>query len=180
MPSNPQQNHPGMESNGSIASDVPTMTGAGCTMAAIAIVGEDRRGGIAGVRGGRGSRATSCLAPAFGRPGVVSGLWGSTMLRGSFFDSAMTDHVAPRKIAENSFVVTLTFRACDFSTCSIGCLRPVSNYRRDVLPHVRFSGGPANSDLGRAEAAEARPSVSWGSAVFVRGACLASSHASKS
>jgi hypothetical protein len=182
MPSNPQQSDLGMESNASIALDVATMTGAGCTMAAAehvvepgwaetpakfscaagasargsrfvsaldgasgapagfgrgwrigevatfggntggrcdemtgllvltgdggVIVGGDRRGGTAGVRDGRGIRAISCLAPSFWRPGVVSGLWGSALRTVSFFGSAMTGHVAPRKIAENSFVVT--------------------------------------------------------------------------
>ena len=191
MPSNPQQNHLGMESNASIALDVATMAdycrpqsrfrcrmvmravsffgpgwtetpakfsdaagasageskfavvpasdktgvapagfGRGCRTGEAAtfggntggrcdemmgtvltgdggvIVGGDRRGGMAGVRDGRGIRAVSCFAPSFWRPGVVSGLWGSAMRTVSFFGSAMTDHVAPRKIAENSFVVT--------------------------------------------------------------------------
>ncbi len=162
MPSNPQQNHLGMESNASIAPDVATMTGAGCTVAAAGrviggcvffvftagagvgdgfgkacrtgeaatfggntggrcdemmgvpvltgdvgvIVGADRRGGMAGVRDGRRIRAASCFAPSFWRPCVVSGLWGSAMRTVSFFGSSMTDHVAPRKIAENSFIVT--------------------------------------------------------------------------
>ena len=68
--------------------------------------GGDRRGGMAGVRDGRGIRAKSCFAPSSWRPCVVSGLWGSAMGTVSFFGSAMTDHVAPGKIAENSFIVT--------------------------------------------------------------------------
>jgi hypothetical protein len=68
--------------------------------------GGDRRGGMAGVRDGRRIRAVSCLASSFWRLGVVSGLWGSEMRTISFFGSAMRDHVAPRKIAENSFIVT--------------------------------------------------------------------------
>ena len=70
------------------------------------IVGGDRRDGMAGVRDGRRIGAVSCLASSFWKPGVVAGLWGSAMRTVSFFGSAMTDHVAPRKIAENSFVVT--------------------------------------------------------------------------
>jgi hypothetical protein len=136
MPSNPQQNDLGMESNALIVIDGSTMTGAGCTTVAAgravglgwtktpagfgrgcrigdvatfggtAIVGGDRRDGTADVRDGRGIRAISCFAPSFWRTGVVSGLWGSAMRTVSFFGSAMTNHVAPRKMAKNSFIVT--------------------------------------------------------------------------
>ena len=132
MPSNPQQNDLGMESNALIGFDVATMTGAGCTAVAAglgwtempagfgrgcrigdaatlggtAIVGGDRCGGMVDVRDDRGIRAISCFAPSFWRPGVVSGLGGSAMRTGSFFGSAMTDHVATRKMAKNSFIVT--------------------------------------------------------------------------
>jgi hypothetical protein len=77
--------------------------------------GGDRPGEMAGVRDGRAIGAKSCFAPSFWRPGVISGLWGSSLRTVSFFGSAMTDHVAPRKIAENSFIVTLTFRELIFS-----------------------------------------------------------------
>jgi hypothetical protein len=59
-----------------------------------------------GVREGRGILAISTLALSCGRPGVVSGLWGRALGTVSFFGSAMTNHVAPGKISENSFVVT--------------------------------------------------------------------------
>jgi hypothetical protein len=145
-PSNPQQKDLGMKSNALIPLDVATMTGAGCTTSAAglswtetpaglgsgcaigdaatfggtAMVGGDRRGGeTAGIREGRGIRAISCFAPSLWRPGTVSGLGGSALLTGSFFGSAMADHVAPRKISENSLVVTLTFPEFDFSTLGI-------------------------------------------------------------
>ena len=141
MPSNPQQNHLGMESNASIALG-PTTVGAGCRNVAAGcsisngntggcsdggmerlvlmgnwgvIAGGDRRGGMAGVRAGRGIRAVSCFTPSFQRPGVVSGFGGNALRTGSFLGSAMTDHVASQQIAENPVVVTLTFHGCDSS-----------------------------------------------------------------
>ena len=80
---------------------IPALTGDGWM-----IDGGDRRVGMTGVRDGRGIRAKSCFATSFWRPGVISDPWGSALRTVSFFGSAMTDHVAPRKIAENSFVVT--------------------------------------------------------------------------
>jgi len=136
MASNTQQDRLGMESNALIARAVAAMTCAGCkmvaagrvvgpdwietlagfgrgcgigeaaTFASTAIVGGDRRGRMAGVRAGRGIRAISRFAPSFRRPGVASGMWGSALRTVSFFGSAMTERVAPRRIAENSFVVT--------------------------------------------------------------------------
>jgi hypothetical protein len=70
------------------------------------IVGGSRRGGTAGVREGRTILAVSRVAPLFCGLCVVSGLGGSAMRIVSFFGSAMTGHVAPRKIAEISFLVT--------------------------------------------------------------------------
>ena len=137
MPNNPQQNDLGMESNALIVIDGSTMTGAGCTTVAAgravglgwtktpagfgrgcrisdaatfggtAIVGGDRRSGTADVPNGRGTRGISCFALSFWRTGIVSGLGGSAMRTISCFGSAMTDHVAPRKIAKNSLIVTL-------------------------------------------------------------------------
>jgi hypothetical protein len=117
MPSNPQQNHPGMPSNAPVELDGATVTGDVRVIAGPArgvgsecwtgdggvIIGGDLRGGMAE---GRRIRAISCLAPSFWRPGIVSGFWGSEMRTVSFFGSAMTNQVAPRKIAENSFDVT--------------------------------------------------------------------------
>jgi hypothetical protein len=70
------------------------------------IVGGDRRSGIAGVLEGKTILAVSRSAPPFCGPCWVSGLGGSAMRTVSFFGSAMTGHVAPRKIAEISFLVT--------------------------------------------------------------------------
>jgi hypothetical protein len=70
------------------------------------IVGGDRRGGMAGVREGRTILAVSRFAPPFCGSCFVSGLGGSAIRTVSFFGSAMTGHVAPRKIAEISFLVT--------------------------------------------------------------------------
>jgi hypothetical protein len=136
MPSNPQQNDLGMESNASIAWDLATLTGAGCMVATTgrvvrpgwlemppsfgrgcrigeatilggtAIVGGGRCGRMAGDRAGRGIRAISYLALSSLRPGVTSGVWGGALRTVSFFGSAMPDRVAPRKLAENSLVVT--------------------------------------------------------------------------
>ena len=112
MPSNPQQNQRGMESNASLAMDVGTMAGPACVMPAAA----DCLGGIV-------MRAVSFFGPGWieteakfsagggrnrrgGVTGVVSGLWGSALRTLSFGGSAITNQVAPGKIAENSFVVT--------------------------------------------------------------------------
>jgi hypothetical protein len=136
MPSNPQQNHPGMESNASIASDVATMAAAGdlpsrmgmravsffgpfwikCSDAggASALLGSRLVAGSNGFGGapvgfGRGCKTGAsavCGSNPGGRRNIVSGLWGSGIRTVSFFGSAMTNQVAPRKIAGNPFIVT--------------------------------------------------------------------------
>src|SRR6266853_6007091 len=132
MPSNPQQNHPGMESNASIESDVATIAAAGdlpsrMGMRAVsfwikfpdaggasALLGSRLVAGSNGFGGapvgfGRGCKtgaSTVCGSNPGGRRNIVSGLWGSGIRTVSFFGSAMTNQIAPRKITENSLIVT--------------------------------------------------------------------------
>jgi len=70
------------------------------------MIGGERLGGMAGVLEGSTIRAVSRLASPFCGSSVVSGLGGSAMRTVSFFGSAITDQVAPRKIAEIYFFVT--------------------------------------------------------------------------
>jgi hypothetical protein len=130
MPSKPQQNDLGMESNALIALDVAPMIGTGCPvpaagdlpnrmgMRAVSFFGPGRikfsdagSNGVGGApagfgRGCKTGESAACGGNTGGRRNVVSGLWGSAMRTVSFFGSAMTNQGAPRKIAENSFDVT--------------------------------------------------------------------------
>jgi hypothetical protein len=142
MPSKPQQNDLGMESNALIALDVAPMIGPGCSvpagdrlgrivMRAVSFFGPVRikfsdAGGAFGVLGsrlvassngvggaaagsGRGRKtgtSAACGSNTGGGRNIVSGFWGSAIGTVSFFGSAMTNQVAPRKITENPFIVT--------------------------------------------------------------------------
>ena len=119
MPSNPQQNHLGMESNVLIARGVAAITGAGCkpvaagwvggpgwtetpagfgrgcrigeatTLVGTGIIGGGRRGRMVGVRAGRGIWAISRFAPSSRSPGVLSDIPGRALRTGSFCGSAI-------------------------------------------------------------------------------------------
>jgi hypothetical protein len=128
MPSNPQQNHLGMELNASIALDVAPMTGAGCVLAAAgdrlgrivmsAVSGRGEPITCAGNTGGPRDKIREDSARRLmladggggdrcsGMAGVVSALWGSTPRIVSFVGSTMTNQITPTKIAENCFDVT--------------------------------------------------------------------------
>ena len=57
-------------------------------------------------RGCKTGEREGCRRNPGGRRKVISGLWGSATGTVSFFGSAMTNQVAPRKITENSLIVT--------------------------------------------------------------------------